>query len=93
MNTRHIQTVNRRLILEIGYASDIGPSGLTAAIREALERGGVVEEAKVTYLRSEAPEERLFQVDLWVPEQPDSTDTILIEGEGMLVDDTPSPNL
>ncbi len=68
MNPRHIETINQRLILEVGYASDMGAAGLTAAIREALEKGGVLREAAVVYIRAEAPEERYVHISVWSEE-------------------------
>lgn len=68
MKLRHVQTVDRVLRLEIGFAGELGAAGLTEAIIEALEQGGVLEEAGIVYIRAEAPGERLMAVDIWAPE-------------------------
>ena len=68
MKLRHISTVDRVLRLELGYASDIGPAGLTDAVVEALTKGGVLEEANIFYIRASAPGKELVSIDLWVPE-------------------------
>ena len=66
MKFQHIRTVDRFLRLEIGYASDIGPAGLSEAIIEALDKGGVLDEARVVYIRAQG-DDTLEAVDLWAP--------------------------
>lgn len=73
MKSSRIQTVDRFLYLEIGYASDMGPAGLYEAILEAVEKAGVLAEANVVYVRARAiPERTLEAVTLWAPEAEDT---------------------
>jgi hypothetical protein len=60
--------VTQSLTLELGFTVDIGAAGLTQAIIEALEKGGVLEEAGIVYIRAEAPGQRLAAIDIWAPE-------------------------
>lgn len=69
MKTHHIQTVDQTLKLEIGFAGELGAAGLTEAIIEALEKGGVLAEAGVVYVKAEAPGEQLSAIDIWAPEE------------------------
>lgn len=49
---------------------------MSAAIVEALERGGVLDEAKVLYIRAASEYDRLEAVDIWAPDleaEPPST--------------------
>lgn len=73
---KHIQTVSQHLSIEVGYASDMTPAGLAGAIIEALEKGGVLDEARVVYLKAEAPGERFFAFDMWVPEPEEEPPTV-----------------
>ncbi len=75
MKTRHVSTTVRTLRLEVGYASDLGPAGLTEAIIEALGKG-VLQEAGVVYVKAEAPGEDLMQVDIWAPEPVEESVTV-----------------
>ena len=68
MSMRHISTIDRSLRLEIGFAGDMSPAGLSSAITEALEDSGVVDAAGITYIRASAPGERLHAVDIYAPE-------------------------
>ena len=65
---RRVSTIDRSLSLEIGFAGDMSPAGLTDAIIEALEHGGIINEAGITYIRASALGERLHAVDIWAPE-------------------------
>jgi hypothetical protein len=65
---RHIQTVDQVLRLEIAYSSELGAAGLTEAIIEALDKGGVLEEANVIYFKAEAPGQELIAIDIWAPD-------------------------
>lgn len=65
---RRMQTVDQILQLEIGFNGNLGPAGLTEAIIEALTKGGVLEEAGIIYLKAEAPDEGLVEIDVWAPE-------------------------
>lgn len=68
---RHISTVENHLTIEVGWVGDLGAAGLFDAIVEALKKGGVLDEADVIYLKGEAPDSRLWAVELWVPKEPE----------------------
>lgn len=91
---KHIQTVSQHLTLEVGYASDMRPAGLARAITEALEQGGVLDEARIVYIKAEAPGERFFAFDMWVPEPEVVEEPPMVpqkdDGNG---DDLRSPNV
>ncbi len=72
MKVNHIQTVDKTLELEIGYAGDMGPAALSDAIIEALKE--VIDKAGVVYIKSHAPGVPLIAVDLFahIPEPEDS---------------------
>lgn len=83
---KHVKTVDQTLTLEIGYASDIGPSALTDAIIEALE--DVLNEANIVYIKATCPTSSLVAVDLWAPEAVEEVEPPEIpEAEG------PEPNV
>ncbi|KKN60423.1 hypothetical protein LCGC14_0532570 [marine sediment metagenome] len=65
---KHIDIVSQHLSLEIGFTGDLHPAGLTEAIIEALEKGGVLEAAGIVYLKAEAPGHKLVAINLWAPD-------------------------
>jgi hypothetical protein len=93
MKSRRIETVTQRLTLEIGFAGELGAAGLTEAIIEALEKGGVLEEAGIIYIRAEAPGERLMAIDLWAPEPEAPPAEPPMTPEAVEDDPPPEPNV
>jgi hypothetical protein len=100
MKSRRIETVTQRLTLEVGFAGELGAAGLTEAIIEALEKGGVLEEAGIVYIRAEAPGERLMAIYIWAPEpvavvEPPMTPEVVevdqADARRLLVEDAPPP--
>ncbi|KKN83796.1 hypothetical protein LCGC14_0294490 [marine sediment metagenome] len=71
MKYNHIQAISQILQLEIGFGGTLGPAGLTNAVIEALEKGGVIQEAGVVYIKAEAPGENLVSIDIWAPARED----------------------
>ena len=86
---RHVKTVDQTLNLEIFFAGDISAAGLSDAINEALEKGGVIDAGGIVCIKASAPGERLTAVDVWVPEEVEAEEppTIPEEAEG------PKPNV
>ncbi len=90
MHMRHIPTVVLTLQLEIGFAGELGIAGLTEAIIEAMENGGLIDEAGIVYIKASSSHERLSAIELWAPEVEDEAEAPTIpEVEG---DQQPEPN-
>ncbi|KKN84405.1 hypothetical protein LCGC14_0288670 [marine sediment metagenome] len=86
---KHVQTVDQTLNLEIFFAGDISAAGLSDAVNEALEKGGVIDAGGIVCIKASAPGERLAAVDVWVPEEVEAEEPPTIpEDTG-----TPEPNV
>ena len=81
MRVDRVHTINRTLILEIGYAGDMGAALLSDAIIEALEEK-VIEQAGITYIKSRAPGIPLIATDIFIHTlEPEDTEPPEMPGE------------